>query len=292
MSFAKLSIHNPLFDKLSTDQPLWWKILISDSDLNIQIRKDNYIDVYYNGGAIVKELKYSKIFSGKIHFEYIPVQGSNLYIKYKFDKSGIEINKKKIGIIDFNNFKEGVLKKIKKRISLFYDQKSEKRIQATFIKNDPYYIDSEFEYKHEDGLVRIDLVRIDTAAKKIVFVELKTLGDPRLFSDEISKQLGSYKSFIEKHRDDLKDYYQKVFEIKSRLRILPQGLSNILTLDQYSVLEKPLLLFGDCTQEWINNNKDAINNKIKRHAVGCYYFGEPKYKADVVEKSKGNRFIF
>lgn len=292
MSFAKLSVNNPLFDKLSTDQPSWWKRLVSDSDINIQVRKDNYIDVYYNGGAIIKGLKYSKQFTGKIHFEYIPVKGDDLYIKYKFDESGLEIDKAKINILDFHNFEDGVLSKIKKRISSFYGHDSEKGIQATFIKNDPYYIDCEFEYSNVDGLIRIDLVRIDKALKKIVFIELKTIGDPRLFSDEISKQLEKYGSFIRQHRSDLKNYYQEVFKIKKKLKILTGELTNVDNLNQYTVLDKPLLLLGDCSQEWINQNKNTINAKISNFATGCYYFGKPRYRADIVETSKANRFIF
>jgi hypothetical protein len=36
------------------------------------VRKDNYIDVYYNGGGVIKELKYSKNgYSGLIHCKYL-----------------------------------------------------------------------------------------------------------------------------------------------------------------------------------------------------------------------------
>jgi hypothetical protein len=296
MSFAKLSVHNPLFDELSTNPPSWWKRLVSDSDINIQVRKDNYIDVYYNGGAIIKELKYSKQFTGKIHFEYIPIKGSDPhpYVKYKFDGSGLEIDKAKINILDFHNFQDGVLTKIKKRISSFYGQDSEKGIQATFIKNDPYYIDCEFEYRNADDLIRIDLVRIDKALKKIVFIELKTIWDPRLFSGEISKQLEKYGSFIRKYRNDLRDYYQKVFEIKKKLKILTWELASIDNFNQYTVLDKPLLLLGDCTQEWIgrHDNAKTINARISKFATGCYYFGKPRYRADIVKESRANRFIF
>lgn len=293
MSFDKLNVNNPLFNKLSINQPPWWQELVRDSDINIQVRKDNYIDVYYNGGAIIKELKYAKQFTGKIHFEYIPLQGDDLYIKYKFNESDVEIDKARIQILNFNNFKAGVLDKIKKRISLFVTNDSEKGIQASFIKNDPYYVDAEFQYAKGAGKAgRIDLVRIDTKIKKIVFIEVKTMGDPRLYTNEITEQMEQYMIFIKEKETLLLDYYKRLFEVKQKLGILPKGLINIPSLVGYTICKKPLLLFGDCVQKWIGDNHKNIDSKIKNVAIGCYYFGKPKYNVDIVGKTRGNRYIY
>ncbi len=50
----KLKTDHALFQKLKDNPPPWWKNLISDPELYIDIRKDNYLNVYHNGGSIMK----------------------------------------------------------------------------------------------------------------------------------------------------------------------------------------------------------------------------------------------
>jgi len=301
MSFDTLKMDNPLFVELKEKQPVWWQNLKKDNDINIEIRKDNYIDVYYHGGTIIKELRYdnkTSSFTGKIHFEYIPLVSADdkeKYIPYVFKQDTISIDTNRIKPITLNNFNpKDDLKRIKKRISHFMDKAvakdklSEKSIQGQFIKNDPYYIDMEFAYDKQ----RIDLVRIDVKNKIIVFVEVKTTADPRLFASDIVKQLEGYSEFIKDNKDDLLKYYKNVFKIKKNLEILPKGLSGIGSLDKYEICEKPLLLFGDCDQKWIVENHKKIESKIQNVAIGCYYFGKPGYSAAIINKTKGNRHIF
>ncbi len=301
MSFDTLKMDNPLFVELKEKQPAWWQNLKKDKDINIEIRKDNYIDVYYHGGTIIKELRYdnkTSSFTGKIHFEYIPLVSADdkeKYIPYVFKQDTISIDTNRIKPITLNNFNpKDDLKRIKKRISHFMDKAvakdklSEKSIQGQFIKNDPYYIDMEFAYDKQ----RIDLVRIDVKNKIIVFVEVKTTADPRLFASDIVKQLEGYSEFIKDNKDDLLKYYKNVFKIKKNLEILSKGLSGIGSLDKYEICEKPLLLFGDCDQKWIVENHKKIESKIQNVAIGCYYFGKPGYSAAIINKTKGNRHIF
>lgn len=293
-SFESLKENNSLFEKLSSDPPQWWKSLVQDDEINIEVRKENYIDVYYHGGAIIKELSYSNRFSGKIHFEYIPLESENVYVPYDFT-DGVVIDKTKLNFISLESFSKEALKKLKKRISQFYDNSSEKAIQAGFIKNDPSYIDSEFQYSYKNitgEQIRIDLTRIDPEHKKIVFIEVKRMGDPRLYNNEIRQQLQSYKNFINDNEKQLLSYYKRLFMIKKKLSILPKGLLDIESLDGYSIAEKPLLLFGDCEQEWINEHSEHLNGKIRDIAFGCYYFGKPKYSAAIIKKTNNNRHIF
>ena len=42
----KLNPQNQLFLKLEKNKPKWWNNLISNKDIYIDIRKDNYIDIY------------------------------------------------------------------------------------------------------------------------------------------------------------------------------------------------------------------------------------------------------
>jgi hypothetical protein len=51
---TKLNVNHNLFKKLSKRPPLWWKNLIADPEIYIDVRKDNHINVYHNGGSIMK----------------------------------------------------------------------------------------------------------------------------------------------------------------------------------------------------------------------------------------------
>lgn len=294
----RLKINDPLFKTLSDNPPDWWKVLINDEDINIQIRKDNSIEAYYKGGAIIRELKWNRRdsgFQGNINYQYIPLESEASYIPFNFGKFSVEFGK--VNISKLNNFKSKSLKKIKNILDNFYSEYSEKTIQAKFIRNDPYFIDSEFMYnprEHNIDSLRIDLTRVDTKMKKIVFIELKTIADRRLYSNEIVEQLRKYKNFIEKYENPLLDYYKKVFAIKKKLGILPVGLhkEKIEDIENYELAKKPLLLFGDCSQKWINDNSGSLDGKIKKHALGCYYFGRPKYSCKIINKQIRNKHIF
>jgi hypothetical protein len=50
----QLDKNNDLFRKLRENPPIWWKHLIQDKERYIEIRKDNSINIYYNGGSIMK----------------------------------------------------------------------------------------------------------------------------------------------------------------------------------------------------------------------------------------------
>ncbi len=68
----KLDVGNKLFLELKSNPPTWWENLLRDEDLYIEIRKDNYIDVYFNGGGIIRKLKFTRgEYSGSIHFKYL-----------------------------------------------------------------------------------------------------------------------------------------------------------------------------------------------------------------------------
>jgi len=232
-----------------------------------------------------------KVFAGKINSQYIPFK-KNEYIPYQFGPDSVGFGK--VEVLGLDNFSASVLSRIKKNISNFYDSSSEKAIQYKFIENDSYFIDSEFAYRYREGernTIRIDLVRIDSQSKKIVFVEVKTMGDSRLYTDEIIEQLSMYRNFIENKKEELLDYYSKIFEIKRSIGVLPKGLL-AESLIGYQVLTKPLLLFGDCKQQWIDEFSPELDKKIADQATGCYYFGKPDYSCQLLKKTKDNRHIF
>ena len=288
----RLDTKNGLFLELETKQPNWWKNIVSEKGVYIDIRKENYIDIYFNGGNIIRELKFDgKKYLGSINYKYLLSERSE-YIKYDFTKPKVLLAQKAIDLLSFANFESKPFKRIKDNISKHYPVSSEKGIQAKFVNDTDYFLDTEFAYNYANIKLRIDLVWIDISNKKITFVELKTMGDSRLYTNEIYNQLKKYNDFAIKFENDIIQYYKKVFEIKKKLYILPKGLKSINSLKGFTLEKKPLLLFGDCEQKWINNNAKDINARIDRVAVGAYYFGGTKYNCDIVPKTKRNRYIF
>lgn len=287
----RLDIKNKLFVDIETAPPNWWKNIISAKGVYVDIRKENYIDIYFNGGSIIRELKYDgKKYTGSINYKYLLTENSK-YIEYSFDKSQILANNK-IDLLQSKDFDLKTIRRIIANISQHYSATSEKGIQAKFVCNSDGFIDTEFAYNYNGIKLRIDLVLIDTTNSKIVFVELKTMGDSRLYTNEIYDQLKKYNNFAYRFENDILQYYQRLFEIKKNLNILPKGLKSLHSLSGFSLEKKPLLLFGDCQQNWINNNSTDINARICKVAIGAYYFGGTKYNCDLITKTKGNRFIF
>ncbi len=288
----QLDPQNILFETLRKQNPSWWVKMVEENDVYIEIRKDNEIDIYYNGGNIIKDLSYKNgKFNGQINYKYL-LKGKSEYIDYDFSCQKAMIKNRNINLTDVNDFDEDSLKRIKANISQYYPASSEKGIQARFRTKTNCFVDSEFAYNSNDDKSRIDLVWIDTNNTKIVFVELKTMGNPQLYNKDLTIQLGKYEGFAKKYKNQIVDYYKRLFEIKKELNILPQGLTEIASLKGYTLETKPLLLFGDCEQKWINNNAKEINERIEDVAVGVYYFGKPSYECNIISKTKRNRYIF
>lgn len=49
-----------LYSELQNNPPKWWKTILADKELYIDIRKMNIIDIYYLGGRLA-ELKYDRV---------------------------------------------------------------------------------------------------------------------------------------------------------------------------------------------------------------------------------------
>lgn len=286
----RLNPSNPLFSNLVLHPPTWWNVLVKDKDLYVEIRKENYIDIYYNGGNIIRELRHDgKSYFGKINYKYLLPEKSE-YIDFDFAHPESLIKKSHIELINLADFNSDTLRRIKANISTYYPATSEKGIQARFIVNSGFFIDSEFAYAPEN--LRIDLVWIDITSKKIVFVELKCMGDNRLYTDEITSQLKKYVDFIRTHGGAMLSYYKTLFLIKKRLKILSPELDGLNSINDYTIESKPILLFGDCEQKWIDDNKDGIKEKIGSIAHGTYFYGSPKSSCNLRQPKHRNRVIY
>lgn len=262
-----LDLNHKLFQILkSKDAPDWWRIVLAykakstTEDIYIDIRKNNTINVYYQGASIAKIAIRSGKIIATVHPKYLGYDDKSNKDHYtaKGDPIYQSCHDK---LKELGNGKESILDCAKK----FYsdknakeerdpEKKSEKKLQGEIVCRDKTrYIDSEFAHRYienQKNTIRIDLVRVD--GSKIQFVELKRIQDDRLLNSdgsepEVTKQISEYKKFIRENKDDLLEYYKRVITIKRELGI-PTTDANIesLTIDEepyleiYNLYKKPI----------------------------------------------------
>lgn len=255
----------PLFKCLEENPPTWWEMLKNDPELYIDVRKDNMVMVYYQGGRVAcLTYKRGRAISAKTHPKYVGA---------KSDKEQ-EIAKK----LDAQ-----LLTVIKSNIRANYSQKSDKDIQEKLIqgecviRNRNLYLDSEFahrRYVNQNHTIRIDLVKI--IGDEIIFEELKKITDNRLRTTkgrpEIIEQMNAYREFILENHKVLEDYYKNLLRIKIALGLPTPPVHEI---DRLHVrLEPELTIFNTYTK--------LTNDRIKRiqaidHELQGYDYQIVKY---------------
>ena len=239
--FTTLRNDHPLFQRLKNENPTWWSFVkenIKPEGFYIDIRKDNSLNVYYNGGSLLKITLSRGEIKGKIHEYYLQETGSK-YVDYELSHLPEDADS------------------IKKRIATKFSDSSESGIKARLICTpNANYIDSEFAYpeiigkkKDKNGkevitylTTRIDLTKLENG--KIVFVELKRVEDGRLLTNEyengepeILSQMKAYHQFMNAHKQEITNYYKTLFDIKRKLGILPESLAKIENINDYVLCE-------------------------------------------------------
>ena len=272
VTFETLNPNAPLFSELKSGKYAWWKNIKNDSRLYIEIRKDNYINVYFEGGNVAKLEYRSKdnTIQTTTHSKYLHGKGDD-YVECSLDKD-----------------LETIITNIRKYYSKTEDENkkgkenwSEKYIQSQYIKNyHSNYIDSEFAYKDKLFDIRVDL--IECINGELRFVELKTIDDSRMLkrnddNPEVVEQVKAYNKFIHKYEEEIIKYYDKIWTIKNDLGLIKNDLGLIIPKKRPSSLaKKPLLLiFNRWTEETTRReehtdrmekillkNKDIIDYKI------------------------------
>lgn len=224
-TFKEVRADHPLFVALAK-MPKWWVDIINDPELYIEVRKDNYVNIYYYGGNVAKVYWDGEI-KAETHYKYLgkpEPQSSNKYL----DSTDIIISAN--GLQDLKRLIAHVYLKETSASSRNETRKvaisSEKQIQGFMrLGKSPEYIDSEFAYRYNFGghtTMRIDLVEL--RGSEVVFVELKRIDDSRLRSGdnnpEILGQMATYANFIKKYEADLKEYYSTLLQIKKSIGLM------------------------------------------------------------------------
>ena len=227
-NYFDLNINAPLFTELSK-LPEWWKRILNDKTLYVNIRKGNRINVYYHGASVMElSINRDKSIKGKIHSKYI------LFQETQTDKNGYIKNISPETIVEnLPSIKNAI---IANQATSNPEGLSEKAIQGIMYVKDKY-IDTEFEYVHPNRLItRIDLTTINDDGM-IEFVELKRISDSRLLkkdmslkNEEIRKQIDDYNSFIEGHKNEIIQYYKQLQQILKKVGV-NNPLCNIAITD-------------------------------------------------------------
>lgn len=275
--FSTLKQEAPLFQYLANpiQCPSWWKELTTKENIYIEIRKDNYINVYYRGGNIAKiEWKKGHLVA-TAHQKYLGDQKPIRTRKNK--KGGIENVYEYRDCIEWlNSNLDNLLENVEKCYSNkkttsaeITENSCEKFIQGYLITHDKKsFLDSEFAYNLDPQLpnLRIDLIHCDNNGE-LTFIELKRIQDGRLYKTnkepEIKTQMNTYKTFINTYAPCIINYYKQVYHIKKAL-----GIPTVQQEPQ-SVNPKPTLLIADIYKDKNTkrnkreNNIDEVVNSIK-----------------------------
>ena len=235
-------------------QPDWWKRLLSIKGVYVEIRKDDIVDVYYEGGRMAElRFKHKKI-TATCHPKYlgmdVPTGTNPKYVDC------LEVLKNNPTFI-INNIQANYSQKEGKDD----EDISEKKIQGDMIcKRNPIFLDSEFAHRYEvrkRQTIRFDLVTIKN--NQLFFIELKRIKDNRMLNKEndkpeILKQMEKYQEFIKVNKDKLLDYYKTLYEIKTSLKLpVPE-----CALEKLSVCEIPHLIVMDTYKSLKSRRKNRI----------------------------------
>lgn len=227
----------------------WWSLLKEDQDFYINIRKDNYINIYYYGGSVAK-IEYAKgNVVAHIHEKYLGITDG---IKYT--------------TLDLQTLDKHKVSNIKRLIKEEYlsrtddERRAEKWIQGDIIIRDrANFIDSEFAYNKDSeiGRLRVDITQLTNG--ELRFIELKGIYNPELMTENpsenephIIEQITRYRAFVKRYSNDIINYYQTLCNIKEIL-----GIGNKVEIK--SINPEPLL--------WIENtyNRETVG-RINRIA--------------------------
>lgn len=264
-NFSSLDLNAELFRKIENETPDWWRLFLNDNSLYIDIRKDNYINVYYLGGSIAK-ITYKDAFVAEIHHKYLGITDSNkTYLPLELETLDYEI---------ISEIKEEIEKTLKET-----KHPAEKRIQGEMRTLNQDYIDSEFQFNLNPNIpnLRIDLTEVKNGI--LSFIELKRVSDNRLRNDEkqnndvkpeIVAQMSTYQTFIETYKGEIEDYYSKLIQIKNRL-----GITEIVN-EKVNLNPRPKLIIA-------NTYSKTTSGREKRIKAIEALFNDEKIDFDIKE---------
>lgn len=205
----------------------WWQTLIDDKSLFLGIR-DEYVDLYLNGGRLLN-LKYVRgAFVGETHFKYLVdltrTDSKNENVKFKngtFERVNLNDPYRDIA---------ADLSGIKSAVSLY--QGEEKQGVHKIIVHNKNVIDTEIQFRGENRRVDFAALQKINGKIKLVFFEAKSYSNSQIRhpSDhpEVLDQIEAYERIIREHRVEIEQSYRRVVKNISSLEGWSSRRSSII----------------------------------------------------------------
>lgn len=249
-----------LWQELENNPPQCWKNILEDKALYVEIRKDNYVNVYYYGGNVALLRWTGGKITAETHRKYLgKPDETDLYqdcTEILHSKEGLDLIKENIRE-EYHKLSKREKTDEQNRVYTSNEKWVQGELKLRFPKR---YIDSEFAYRiGKNNLIRFDMVELK--GNELRFIEIKLITDSRLRSNdkkpEIINQMTKYSHFIREHTEVLKDYYTKLLRIKKRI-----GLWNGETEIEYIAL-KPILLIVNTYKGILSKGRENRKNSIE-----------------------------
>lgn len=249
-----------LWQELENNPPQCWKNILEDKALYVEIRKDNYVNVYYYGGNVALLRWTGGKITAETHRKYLgKPDETDLYqdcTEILHSKEGLDLIKENIRE-EYHKLSKREKTDEQNRVYTSNEKWVQGELKLHFPKR---YIDSEFAYRiGKNNLIRFDLVELK--GNELRFIEIKLITDSRLRSNdkkpEIINQMTKYSHFIREHTEVLKDYYTKLLRIKKRI-----GLWNGETEIEHIAL-KPILLIVNTYKGILSKGRENRKNSIE-----------------------------
>lgn len=249
-----------LWQELENNPPQCWKNILEDKALYVEIRKDNYVNVYYYGGNVALLRWTGGKITAETHRKYLgKLDETDLYqdcTEILHSKEGLDLIKENIRE-EYHKLSKREKTDEQNRVYTSNEKWVQGELKLRFPKR---YIDSEFAYRiGKNNLIRFDLVELK--GNELRFIEIKLITDSRLRSNdkkpEIINQMTKYSHFIREHTEVLKDYYTKLLRIKKRI-----GLWNGETEIEHIAL-KPILLIVNTYKGILSKGRENRKNSIE-----------------------------
>lgn len=249
-----------LWQELENNPPQCWKNILEDKALYVEIRKDNYVNVYSYGGNVALLRWTGGKITAETHRKYLgKPDETDLYqdcTEILHSKEGLDLIKENIRE-EYHKLSKREKTDEQNRVYTSNEKWVQGELKLRFPKR---YIDSEFAYRiGKNNLIRFDLVELK--GNELRFIEIKLITDSRLRSNdkkpEIINQMTKYSHFIREHTEVLKDYYTKLLRIKKRI-----GLWNGETEIEHIAL-KPILLIVNTYKGILSKGRENRKNSIE-----------------------------
>ena len=249
-----------LWQELENNPPQCWKNILEDKALYVEIRKDNYVNVYYYGGNVALLRWTGGKITAETHRKYLgKPDETDLYqdcTEILHSKEGLDLIKENIRE-EYHKLSKREKTDEQNRVYTSNEKWVQGELKLRFPKR---YIDSEFACRiGKNNLIRFDLVELK--GNELRFIEIKLITDSRLRSNdkkpEIINQMTKYSHFIREHTEVLKDYYTKLLRIKKRI-----SLWNGETEIEHIAL-KPILLIVNTYKGILSKGRENRKNSIE-----------------------------